>query len=122
MAGIEVSCSQCGAGEYRLLDARTGEVACLYCRNQWIIPELVQKSETEKYLEEQAKQPRVTHDNTTETDKQLMDVVSGLVGAAGLGFLRSASRMLARFLKAIILIIVLVAIIVVALILIRIYA
>jgi uncharacterized Zn finger protein (UPF0148 family) len=79
MAAIEVSCSQCGSGEYRVVDERTGEVTCLYCRNRWIVPELEQKSETEKFLEQQAQQPRVIYDNTSETDHQLMGVLSGLV-------------------------------------------
>ncbi|MDR2105984.1 MAG: hypothetical protein LBP24_01080 [Coriobacteriales bacterium] len=76
MTAIEVSCSQCGSGEYRLVDARTGEVTCAYCRNQWIVPELAQKSETEKFLEQQAKQPRIIQDNSTETDRQIMNVVA----------------------------------------------
>ena len=93
MPQVTVSCSQCGSGEYRLVSAKTGEVVCVYCRNQWIVPELIQKTETEKFLEEQAKQPRVIHDNTTETDKQLMDMMSGMVGA-GAGAARSANKVI----------------------------
>ena len=63
-----------------MLNPKTGEVQCPYCRKRWIVPALIQKSETEKYLEEQSKQPRVIVDNTTETDKQLMNMLSGLVG------------------------------------------
>ncbi|MDR0349984.1 MAG: hypothetical protein LBH64_00330 [Coriobacteriales bacterium] len=108
MTAIEVSCSRCGGEEYRLIDASTGEVVCLYCRNRWIIPELIQKTETEKYLVEQAKQPRITYDNTTETDKQLMDVVSGLAGTSGL--LSSIGRALTRFLRVVLVVIVIVII------------
>jgi uncharacterized Zn finger protein (UPF0148 family) len=82
MAAIEVSCSQCGAGEYQLVDARTGKVACLYCRNQWVVPELAQKSETEKFQEAQAKRPQVTVDNTTQTDRALMEMVTSVAQAA----------------------------------------
>jgi len=53
---------------------------CPYCRKRWIVPALIQKSETEKYLEEQSKQPRVIVDNTTETDRQLMNMIAGLTG------------------------------------------
>jgi uncharacterized Zn finger protein (UPF0148 family) len=121
MAAIEVSCSQCGSGEYRLIDARTGEVMCLYCRNRWIIPELVQKTETEKYLIEQAKQPRVTYDNTSETDKQLMSAVSGLAGIFSSNILHSISRALRRFLKVVLLIIAVVVVALAAFIVIRYY-
>jgi uncharacterized Zn finger protein (UPF0148 family) len=78
MSAIEVSCSQCGSGEYQLVNARTGEVSCRYCRNQWIVPELAQKTETEKFLERQAQQPRVTYDNSSETDKQLMGMITSM--------------------------------------------
>jgi uncharacterized Zn finger protein (UPF0148 family) len=122
MTAIEISCSQCGSGEYRLVDARTGEVTCLYCRNQWIVPELIQKTETEKYLVEQAKQPRVTYDNTSETDKQLMSVLSGLAGALSFNPLRSVSQVLSRFFRVIILIIVFVVIVIGALVLVRIFS
>jgi uncharacterized Zn finger protein (UPF0148 family) len=85
MPKIEITCSRCGAGEYQLLDTRTGEVICHYCRSQWIVPELQQKSQTEKFLEEQAKQPRIIRDNTTETDQKLMEMVTGLVSKGPLG-------------------------------------
>jgi uncharacterized Zn finger protein (UPF0148 family) len=89
---IEVSCSQCGAGEYRLVDPRTGEVACHYCRNQWIVPELAQKSETEKFLEEQAKQPRIIQDNSSKTDQQLMEMVTSVASGSLLAGLRRVGR------------------------------
>lgn len=92
MATVDVQCSQCGSGEYQLLDAKTGEVVCRYCRNKWIVPELVVKSETEKFLEEQAKQPRIIQDNSTETDKQLMEIVSSLTRASGCNPLAAVSR------------------------------
>jgi len=75
MAQVEISCSQCGSNEYQLVNAQTGEVACRFCRNQWIESALIQKSETEKFLEEQAKQPRVIYDNTTETDDKILGIV-----------------------------------------------
>ena len=74
MPQVDVRCSQCRSGEYELLDDRTGEVICRYCRNKWVVPELIHKTETEKFLEEQAKRPRIVMDNSTETDKQLMDM------------------------------------------------
>lgn len=89
MAQVEVVCSKCGAGEYRVIDAKKGEVMCPFCHNKWVVSELAQKTETEKFLEEQAKQPRIIEDNTTETDKKLMDMVSGL---AGVGPKSSMSR------------------------------
>jgi uncharacterized Zn finger protein (UPF0148 family) len=92
MATVEVQCSQCGSGEYQLLDAKTGEVICRYCRNKWVVPELVVKSETEKFLEQQAKQPRVIQDNSTETDRQLMEMVSGLARSSGLNPLAAIGR------------------------------
>lgn len=119
MAAIEVSCSQCGSGEYRLVDARTGEVLCQYCRNQWIVPELAQKTETEKYLEEQAKRPQVTYDNTSETDKQLMDALSGIANISSRGFLRSAGRAFSRLIRAIVVVVVLVIIVLVVITLLR---
>jgi uncharacterized Zn finger protein (UPF0148 family) len=119
MTAIEVSCSQCGAEEYRLVDARTGEVICPYCRNRWIVPELIQKTETEKYLVEQAKQPQVMRDNTSETDKQLMNVVSGLAGTSGL--LHSIGQTLTRFLKVILTVAVVVIVVLVAFIVIRLF-
>jgi uncharacterized Zn finger protein (UPF0148 family) len=92
VAAIEVSCSQCGAGEYQLVDSRTGEVVCHYCRNQWIVPELAQKSETEKFLEEQAKQPRIIQDNSTETDRRLI----GMLGSMASGTLLAGLRRIGR--------------------------
>ena len=84
MAKTEIRCTKCGSLEYKLLDAKSGEVACRFCRNQWIEPALKRMSETEKFLEEQAKQPRVIYDNTTETDEKLMNMIGGLAGG-GIG-------------------------------------
>ncbi|MCL2756480.1 MAG: hypothetical protein FWD43_00135 [Coriobacteriia bacterium] len=80
MAMIDIKCAQCGSGEYRLLDPKTGEVVCPFCRNQWIVPALIQKTATEKFLEEQAKQPRVTVVSSNETDDQLLKMLSGAMG------------------------------------------
>ncbi|MDR1013412.1 MAG: hypothetical protein LBL86_00290 [Coriobacteriales bacterium] len=96
MTAIEVSCSQCGANEYRLVDERTGEVACQYCRSQWVVPELARKTETEKFLEQQAQQPRVIHDNTTETDRQLMGMIASLAGGGLFAGLRTGLRRIAK--------------------------
>jgi uncharacterized Zn finger protein (UPF0148 family) len=85
MAKIETGCSKCGSEDYDLLNPRTGEVLCGYCRNRWIIPALVQQTETEKFLAEQAKRPQVIVDNTTETDQQLMNIVSSVAQAATSG-------------------------------------
>ena len=84
MTKVDIECVQCGSNEYQLLDPKTGEVLCPYCRNRWIVLELVRKTETEKFLAEQAKQPRVIMDNTTETDKKLMDMFLG-IGKGALG-------------------------------------
>ncbi|MDR0346764.1 MAG: hypothetical protein LBH56_00085 [Coriobacteriales bacterium] len=117
MAAIEVSCSQCGSGEYRLVDERTGEVVCQYCRNQWVVPELARKSETEKFLEQQAQQPRVIYDNTAETDRQLMGAVSGIAGILSGRFLAG----LRRILRMVLLIAVIVLLIIIAIFVYRIY-
>jgi len=85
MTKTEIRCSKCGSVDYQLLDAKTGEATCHFCRNKWIEPALKRMSETEKFLEEQAKQPRVTYDNTTETDEKLMNMISGLAGGKGVG-------------------------------------
>ena len=107
MASIETGCTRCGAEEYELLDSRTGEVRCKFCRNRWIIPSLIQKTETEKFLEEQAKRPQVTMDNTTETDKQLMDMVSKAAGAAASGGISRILRIVALVAIAVIVLFVL---------------
>jgi uncharacterized Zn finger protein (UPF0148 family) len=114
VTAIEVSCSQCGSGEYRLVNAQTGEVVCEYCRNQWVVPELAQKSETEKFLERQAQQPRVVRDNTTETDKQLMNAIGGLASMATGGFLAGLRRALRTVATVVILLIVILIIGVIA--------
>jgi hypothetical protein len=111
MASIEVSCSQCGSGEYRVVNTQTGEVVCTYCRNQWIVPELAQKSETEKFLEQQAKQPRIIRDNTTETDQQLMSAIGGLASVATGGFFAGLGRAVRR---VIITVCIIVAVLIVA--------
>jgi DNA-directed RNA polymerase subunit RPC12/RpoP len=98
MAGIEIKCGSCGADDYQLLDANTGEVLCSYCRNKWIVPELIHKTETEKFLEEQAKQPRVVQDNTTDTDRALMSSVASLGSLLG-NPLRGCGNFLSRTLK-----------------------
>ncbi|MDR2491878.1 MAG: hypothetical protein LBD25_00200 [Coriobacteriales bacterium] len=108
MPAVEVTCSQCGSSEYRLADAKTGEVFCVYCRNKWIVPELVQLSETEKFLEAQAKRPQVVYDNTSETDRQLMDIVSGAVRTTALNPLRSLGRVV-RVIVGIVVMVVLAA-------------
>ena len=108
MPQVEVSCSKCGSGEYRLIDARSGEVVCPYCRNQYIVPELVQKTETERFLEEQAKQPRVIMDNTSETDEKLMNMVAGLAGANPV---KAIGRMLRTVITAIIVIVFLLVVV-----------
>jgi len=92
MAKTDIKCSKCGSFEYRLVDAKSGEVVCNFCRNRWIEPAFKRLSETEKFLEEQAKQPRVTYDNTTETDKKLMDMFSGMAGGGLAGAFKGPLR------------------------------
>lgn len=99
-SGIE--CSQCGSHDYQLLDVKTGEVMCPFCRNRWIVPSLIQKTETEKFLELQAQQPRVIMDNTSETDEKIMDMLSGFFNLGG------CLRQAASFVTGIIVLIVLV--------------
>lgn len=83
MSSPGIECSQCGSHEYELLSTKTGEVRCPYCRYMWTVPELIQKTETEKFIEQQAKQPRVVIDNTSETDEKLMDFLSGIFNMGG---------------------------------------
>ena len=83
MPTSSIECSQCGSHDYNLLSSKTGEVMCPYCRNKWIVPSLIQKTETEKYLELQAQQPKVVIDNTSDTDKQLMDMFSNIFNLGG---------------------------------------
>ena len=83
MAATKIECSQCGSHDYQLLDSSTGEVMCPFCRSHWTVPSLIQKTETEKFLELQSQQPRVVSDNTTETDKQLMSMLSGVFNLGG---------------------------------------
>jgi len=96
MTKTDIRCSKCGSADYQLLDAKTGEATCRFCRNKWIEPGLKRMSETEKFLEEQARQPRVTYDNTTETDAKLMEMIGGLAGARGVssarGFFKNPLR------------------------------
>jgi len=114
MAQTEITCSKCGSGEYQLLNAQTGEVTCRYCHNQWIVSALIRKTETEKFLEEQAKQPRIIQDNTTETDKQLMDMVSGLAGAG-------TNRTLNKVVRTVVIVAAIIIILIVACLLVNIF-
>ena len=83
MSQIEATCSKCGSGEYELLDAKTGEVACPYCHNMWIIPELRSQPEVPD------RQPAAVFNQQTETDRQLMSLLSGLIN---LNPLRTVSK------------------------------
>jgi len=107
MEAIEIGCRKCGSEDFQLLDAKTGEVRCGYCRNRWIEPSLIQRTETEKFLAEQAKRPQVNVDNTTETDKQLMDIITKVAGAATGGCARTVSRFVVIALVIIVIIAVL---------------
>jgi len=40
MAQLEIDCPKCRSGEYILVNERTGEVRCPFCRNQWVVMEL----------------------------------------------------------------------------------
>ena len=107
MPAIEINCSQCGSEEYRIVDSRTGEVACNYCRNRWIIPELAQKSETEKFLEKQAERPQVIQDNSSETDRQLLNIFSSL-------FSGQIFAHLSRIARTILFIVAIIAVVIIA--------
>ncbi|MCL2806751.1 MAG: hypothetical protein FWD27_01090 [Coriobacteriia bacterium] len=101
MEAIQTGCKRCGSEEFELMNPKTGEVICAYCRNRWIETALIQRTETEKFLAEQAKRPQVTVDNSTETDKQLMDLMTKAAGAATGGCVN-------RVAKAVVLIVVVV--------------
>jgi hypothetical protein len=77
----EVTCPSCHGETFTVLDDKTGVLRCAYCHNQWIDKNFIKVTETERFLQEQAKQPKIIIDNTTETDKQLMNMFSGLFGA-----------------------------------------
>jgi len=104
MSAIEIGCKKCGSEDFNLVDPKTGEMLCSYCRNRWIEPSFIQRTETEKFLAEQANRPQVIIDNTTETDKQLMDIASKAVGVATGGCLRRATRIVIVILIAIVII------------------
>ena len=108
MAIVDIECNQCGSNEYQLLDPKTGEIQCLFCRKRWLVKDFVQKTETEKFLEEQAKQPRIIRDNTTETDEQLMKMASGLMNVPG-----ALSNLLGKVIKTFIMFIVVIVVIIV---------
>jgi uncharacterized membrane protein len=93
-------------------DAQKGLLRCDYCRNLWVDERFVQLSETERFLREQAKQPKVILDNTTETDRQLMSALGGLISIGSVG--ASIGRTLKTVLMVVIALIVLVVIIVFA--------
>ncbi|MDR2714397.1 MAG: hypothetical protein LBB42_02570 [Coriobacteriales bacterium] len=103
MAATNISCSKCGSSDYKLLDAKTGQVMCNFCRNNWIVEELKTVTETEKFLEEQAKQPRIIMDNTTDTEKKVMDMVTSVAGG---GCLRSITGIIRMILIAVVVIVV----------------
>ncbi|MCL2530279.1 MAG: hypothetical protein FWE41_08160 [Coriobacteriia bacterium] len=92
MQAIEIGCKRCGSEEFRLLNVKTGEVICSYCRNRWIEPSLIEQTETEKFLAEQAKRPQVIVDNTSETDKQLMEMVTKAASATAGGCVSKAMK------------------------------
>jgi ribosomal protein L37AE/L43A len=73
----DVQCPVCHGEDYLVSDQKTGLLRCNYCRNTWIDEHFIKLTDTERYLIEQAKQPRVVVDNTTETDQQLMKMLTG---------------------------------------------
>jgi len=107
MEAFEIGCRRCGSEDFELLDAKTGEMLCKYCRNRWIEPALIQKTDTEKFLAEQAKQPKVVIDNTTETDKQIMDMFSKVAGVATSGCVNRVLRVAVVVIAAVIILVVL---------------
>ncbi|MCL1797569.1 MAG: hypothetical protein FWG24_04580 [Eggerthellaceae bacterium] len=106
MSQTDIKCPRCGAGQYNLTDSKTGEVICQFCRNKWIVQELIEKTATEKFLEEAAKQPKIMVDNTTETDKQLMDMIGKI--ASG-GFLNGVRR-IGRGIRTIIIVVIVIVV------------
>ena len=76
MKAIEIGCKKCGSGEFLLLDPKTGDMLCKYCRNRWVEPSLIQRTEAEIFRAEQANRPQVNEDNLIVIDKQQMDKMS----------------------------------------------
>jgi len=44
MPQVYIECSRCKSTDYRVINERTGEVMCSYCRNKWIVRALAQGS------------------------------------------------------------------------------
>lgn len=74
MPQSDISCPKCKSGDYELVNEKTGVVACRYCRHQWVVPELAQKSVADKFFEEQSRRASIIQDNAAETNKQIMDI------------------------------------------------
>ncbi|MDR2108193.1 MAG: TFIIB-type zinc ribbon-containing protein [Coriobacteriales bacterium] len=108
----DLSCPKCHSEEFSVEDTRTGQLRCAYCRNRWIDERFIQKTETERFLEQQAKQPRIVLDNTTETDRQLMQALGGLSSIASVftNPLRGCRSIIVTYLKAFFRILILLAI------------
>jgi len=70
---IEIGCSKCGSEDFQLLDPKTGEMLCKYCRNRWVEPSLIQKTETEI---EPVKHYHVIVDNNAEANRQFNERTS----------------------------------------------
>jgi Zn-finger nucleic acid-binding protein len=99
----DITCPRCHAEQFTVVDQTTGLLRCDYCRNQWIDSRFIKLSETEKFIAEQAKQPKVIIDNTTDTDRQLMEMIGGVMGG---GLLGQAQGCLTRFTRTILIIVI----------------
>ena len=79
----DVYCPVCHGESFCVEDPKTGLLRCNFCRNQWLDLHFQKVTETERYLQEQSKQPRIVYENSSETDQQLLKALFGLSGCVG---------------------------------------
>jgi len=99
---IDVECPCCHSESYQLIDQGTGLLRCDYCRNTWIDQHFIRLSETERFLREQAAQPKVVYDNSSQTDEQLMQMVTGIATGLAAAPIRSIANTVRTVLIAIV--------------------
>ena len=100
----DVFCPRCHSEQFAVANANNGLLRCAFCRNLWIDERFIHKTETLKFLEEQAKQPRIVMDNSTETDRQMISAFSRLLGLGSSpgGFLRGCLNTFTRTIIALV--------------------
>jgi hypothetical protein len=82
-AASSPQCPQCGAREFTVVNPKTGEAACDYCRGTIVHEAFKTRTETEKFLELQRERPVVQQANPN--DSAIAEALGrGLMG--GLGF------------------------------------